>query len=60
MLLVNLIQEDFTNYKKPSLFLGFPKCSGKCNILNGRIVCQNEELQKGHSVEISIKDIISV
>ena len=60
MKLVNLIQEDFTNYKKPSLFLGFPKCSGKCNIFNGCIVCQNEELQKSYPIEISIKDIIQI
>ena len=60
MKLVNLIQEDFTNYKKPSLFLGFPKCSGKCNILNGKIVCQNEALRNAEKVEISANEIVEL
>lgn len=60
MKLVNLIQEDFTNYKKPSLFLGFPKCSGKCNKLNGKIVCQNENLNNAEKIEISVEDIIKL
>jgi len=60
MLLVNLIQEDFTNYKKPSLFLGFPNCTGKCNILNKRIVCQNEVLHKSKKIEISNSEIIQM
>ena len=60
MKLVNLIQEDFTNYKKPSLFLGFPKCSGKCNILNNKIVCQNEALRKAEKIEISTDEIIEL
>ena len=58
MQLVNLIEEDFTNYKKPSLFLGFPKCSGKCNKLNGKIVCQNEALRNAEKVEISAEEIV--
>lgn len=60
MKLVNLIQEDFTNYKKPSLFLGFPKCSGKCNKLNGKIVCQNEALRDVEKIEISVEEIIKL
>jgi len=56
--LVNLIQEDFTNYKKPSLFLGFPYCTGKCNLY--KIVCQNEELRNAMQVEISIQEIINL
>lgn len=57
---MNLIQEDFTNYKKPSLFLGFPKCTGKCNILNGCIVCQNEQLRNAEKIEVPIKEIIDM
>ena len=60
MKLVNLIQEDFTNYKKPSLFLGFPKCSGKCNRLNGKIVCQNEALRDAEKIEISANEIVEL
>ena len=60
MKLVNLVQEDFTNYKKPSLFLGFPKCSGKCNKLNGKVVCQNEALRAADKIEISVEDILKL
>jgi hypothetical protein len=60
MKLVNLIQEDFTNYKKPSLFLGFPKCSGKCNKIAGKIVCQNEELRNAEKVEISADEVVKL
>ena len=58
MQLINLIQEDFTNYKKPSLFLGFPECSGKCNKIAGKIVCQNEQLKNAKKVDISTQEII--
>ena len=60
MKLVNLIQEDFTNYKKPSLFLGFSECSGKCNKIAGKIVCQNEQLKNAEKVEISIQEIMNL
>jgi hypothetical protein len=60
MKLINLIQEDFTNYKKPSLFLGFPKCSGKCNLIAGKIVCQNEELKNTKKIDVSIQEIIDL
>ena len=60
MKLVNLIQEDFTNYKYPSMFLGFPYCTGKCNLSNGHIVCQNQQLQNAKRIEISIPEIIEL
>lgn len=60
MKLVNLIQEDFTNYKKPSLFIGFPKCSGKCNKIAGKIVCQNEQLKNAEKIEVSIQEIVDL
>lgn len=43
-----LIDEDFVNYKYPSMFLGTISCNGKCCI-EARIpfsVCQNDELKK--------------
>lgn len=60
MKLVNLIQEDFTNYKKPSIFIGFPKCSGKCNKIAGKVVCQNEQLKNAEKIEVSIQEIIDL
>lgn len=60
MKLVNLIQEDFTNYKYPSMFLGFPYCTGKCNLDNKCIVCQNENLHNAEKIEISIPEIVEL
>lgn len=58
MILKNIIDEDFTNYKKISMFLGFPYCTFKCDKECGRPVCQNSILAKTGSVEISISKVI--
>ena len=61
MKLVNLIEEDFVNYRKPGMFLGFPYCSGKCNT-PGCIVCQNEELRhvpERDLIDISAEEILN-
>lgn len=47
----NIIDEDFINYKKPSMFILTTKCSMKCNI-NGNIVCQNYDMLKLPDIEI--------
>lgn len=39
MLIKNLIEEDFVNYKKPSMVVLFPNCSFKCDKECGRPVC---------------------
>ena len=58
MKLINLIEEDFTNYRKPGMFLGFPICSGKCNKDAGKIVCQNAELYNAKLIDISIDELL--
>ena len=35
---------DFVNYKKPSLLIGLPYCSFKCEKESGIACCQNSEL----------------
>ena len=47
-----IIDEDFVNYKKPSLFIITTKCSMKCNSPN-HIYCQNYDLLKSPDIEIS-------
>jgi hypothetical protein len=58
MILKNIIDEDFTNYKKISMVLGFPYCTFKCDKECGRPVCQNSILAKSESVEIPINKVI--
>lgn len=41
IILREIIEEDFIQYKKTSMFLGFPYCNGKCNKDAGQTVCQN-------------------
>lgn len=56
MIVKNIIDEDFTNYKECAMFIGCPKCSFKCEIECGmKGMCQNTELVK--SPDIDIDDI---
>lgn len=60
MIIKQLIDEDFVNYKKPSMFIGFPTCSFKC-CREGSFpieVCQNCELIKAEDIEISVEQIV--
>lgn len=59
MEVVNIIDEDFSNYKKASMFIGFPKCTFKCNIESGTNECQNMALAKAKKIEISYAEIVN-
>jgi anaerobic ribonucleoside-triphosphate reductase activating protein len=54
----NIIDEDFTNYKKPSMFIGTSSCDFKCDRECGKPVCQNSELAKAPTIEINNDKII--
>ena len=53
-----LVDEDFVNYKKPSMFIGFPSCTWKCEKECGEKMCQNKELALSPDIEISCKTIV--
>ena len=55
--LVNLIDESFTEYKKPHMLVGFPCCTFKCDRENGNQVCQNWELAKAPRIAVEAEDI---
>ena len=57
MTINQLIDEDFVNYKTPSMYIGFPKCSFKCEKECGLQVCQNSVLAKSPTISID-EDII--
>lgn len=52
--LKGIIDEDFVNYKLPSMTLIFPRCSFKCNKEAGRKVCHNTSLAKKNDIEVDI------
>lgn len=50
MILKGITDEDFVNYKVPSMFISTAVCSFKCDAECGRPVCQNGELAKLDSI----------
>ena len=57
MTIKGLVEEDFSNYKKPSMFIIFPYCSFKCDTEAGCTVCQNSTLANEPNIDISIIEI---
>jgi organic radical activating enzyme len=53
-----IVAEDFVNYKKPSMFIGFPNCSFKCDKECGRAVCQNSALAHAAIHDIAIERVV--
>lgn len=53
-----IVFEDFVNYKKPVMYIAFPKCDFKCDKENGVQLCQNCELARQPDIEISILEVI--
>ena len=59
MIVKGIIDEDFINYKKPSMVIEFPYCSFKCDKECNQQVCQNSALVKEQDIEISVKKIVN-
>jgi organic radical activating enzyme len=57
MKIKGLIDEDFVNYRKVSMFISTSKCSFKCDRECGKSVCQNSELANSAIIDISDDDI---
>jgi hypothetical protein len=53
-----LLDEDFVNYKNPSMFIGFPSCTWKCEKECGQKMCQNKELALSPDIKVSCKTIV--
>lgn len=60
MRLTALVDEDFVNYKKPSMFLGTSFCNWKCCIEQGcdLSMCQNSSLAHAEIIEESADNLI--
>lgn len=59
MIIKGIIDEDFINYKKPSMVIQFPKCSFKCEKECGQQVCQNSALATAPDIEVSIDSLVN-
>lgn len=60
MIVRNIVQEDFVNYKKPSIFISFPYCTFKCNKEACKEVCQNYQLIKEKGIDVSYERIVEM
>ena len=58
MKIKGLTDEDFVNYKKPSMFIIFPFCSSKCEKESGVMCCQNSSLAHAKIIDISEEKLI--
>lgn len=54
-----LLDEDFVNYKKASMFIGFPYCSFKCDKGYKQQVCQNSALAVSKAIDISVGELVT-
>ena len=54
MVIKTIVDEDFVNYKKPSMFIGTTSCNGKCCIEAGipLSICQNDEWRSCATIDI--------
>lgn len=59
MFVKTIVDEDFSNYKEPSMFIGTCYCDFKCCKEAGvsESVCQNSELASFENIEISTDEI---
>ena len=58
MLIKGLVDEDFVNYKKPSMYIAFPNCSFKCDKEAGCAICQNSQLANEPSIEFNVNQMV--
>ena len=58
MLVKGIIDEDFINYKKPSMTIMCPFCDFKCDKEYGKPICQNSSLAKEPNIKISERKIV--
>lgn len=58
MIIKGLRDEDFTQYKKTSMFIIFPNCSWKCERECGMRVCQNSALAESPNIDIDVDKLV--
>lgn len=58
MILKNLIETDFINYKKTCMTLEFPYCSFKCNKEYGNTICHNSSIIELPDIDVNVDSII--
>ena len=55
MIIKGILDEDYINYRLPSMYIAFPHCDFKC----GEGLCQNKHLIKQKNIEVNDHTLIS-
>ena len=58
MRIKGITDEDFVNYKEPSMFIITSECSFKCDKECGEAVCQNSSLVRQKTIDIPIETLV--
>lgn len=58
MLIKGIMDECFSDYKKPSMYIAMPHCSFKCDKECGRAICQNSKLAHQPSLHTTAREIV--
>lgn len=54
MVIKAIVDEDFNNYKKPSMFICTPRCTMKC----GEELCQNSPWLKQPDIDMNFRELV--
>lgn len=59
MVIKGLIDEDFVNYRKPSMYIAFPSCTFKCERECGcKGMCQNLALATALDIDMHVRSVV--
>lgn len=58
MIIKNIVDEDFVNYKVPSMFIITSQCTFKCDRESGIKCCQNSGLVKQPNISIQNESLV--
>ena len=59
MKIKGITDEDFVNFKVPSMFIAVSTCTFKCDLECGRRICQNSALAHMPDINVDERDIVN-
>lgn len=58
IIIKDIIDEDYVNYKLPSMFIATSKCTFKCEKEDCNVKCQNSPLTNQPNITVNIEDLV--
>ncbi|MBP5462733.1 MAG: 4Fe-4S cluster-binding domain-containing protein [Lachnospiraceae bacterium] len=53
-----MVDEDFVNYKRPSMYIAMPYCTFKCEKESGVACCQNSSLAQKEDFDVDVAHLV--